>query len=218
MAGKQRTAQDRSPQTPGKWRKSSHRRSVALANCTCAGGKRLYQIFKDFAGPIATIIAAIAAVFVTGYFAKRQADIAREKLRHDLFEKRYRVFDAARKLLCEVAVHRSVSDDDLRAFVVSIGDAMFLFNDDLSSYLVEIRDRAQKLRSVEHVLDKENLLPVGPQRATAVAESSQLFNWLVDQLKEGLVEKFKPFLKLESLTAHKSDIEDAIKGHGIRAK
>jgi hypothetical protein len=51
----------------------------------------LYQIFKDFAGPIATIIAAVAAVSVTAYFAwhqkkiaKEQADIAREKLRHDL--------------------------------------------------------------------------------------------------------------------------------------
>jgi hypothetical protein len=55
-------------------------------------------------------------------------DIAEEKLRHDLFEKRYRVFDAARKLLCEVTVHRSASDEDLRAFTIGIGDAVFLVN------------------------------------------------------------------------------------------
>jgi hypothetical protein len=170
----------------------------------------LYQLFKDFAGPIATIIAALAAVAVTAYFAwhqkkiaRRQVEIAGEKLRHDLYEKRYRVFDAARKLLCEVAVHRNASDDDLRAFVIGTGDAVFLFNEDLSGYLLEIRDRAQKLQSLEHFLDKENLLPVGPKREAAVTESTQLFNWLVDQLKEGLVEKFKPFLKLETLTAQK---------------
>jgi hypothetical protein len=111
--------------------------------------KFLYQIFKDFAGPVATITAAFAAVCVTAYFAKQQADIAGEKLRHDLYEKRYRVFDAARKLLCEVAVHRSASDDDLRAFVIGTGDAVFLFNDGLSGHLVEMRDRAQKLWETE---------------------------------------------------------------------
>jgi hypothetical protein len=38
----------------------------------------------------------------------------------------------------------------------------------------------------------------------AVNESVALFKWLVDQLEGGLVEKFKPFLKLETLTAQKS--------------
>jgi hypothetical protein len=54
-----------------------------------------YQIFKDFAGPLATIFAALAAVGVTAYFAwhqkqiaKRQVDISGEKLRHNLYEKR----------------------------------------------------------------------------------------------------------------------------------
>src|ERR1700730_17460833 len=61
----------------------------------------MYQAFKDFAGPVATIIAALAAVGVTAYFAwhqkriaEEQASIAREKLRHDLFERRWDVFDS----------------------------------------------------------------------------------------------------------------------------
>jgi hypothetical protein len=164
----------------------------------------LYQIFKDFSGPIATIIAAFAAVSVTAYFAwhqktvaTEQADIAREKLRHDLYERRYRVFDAARKLLCEVAIHRRASEDNLRAFVIDTGDAVFLFNDDLSNYLVEIRDRAQKLQSLSDLLNIPDLLPVGDQRTETVNESTQLCEWLVDQPQGGLVDKFKPFLKLE---------------------
>lgn len=160
----------------------------------------LYQIFKDFAGPIATIIAALAAAGVTTYFAwhqkniaKEQADIAREKLRHDLYERRYRVFDATRKLLCEVAVHRSPSDDDLRAFIIGTGDAVFLFNDDLSGQLLEIRNRAQKLQSLDVLMHS---MPVGDQRTNTVNQSSEHFTWLIGQL-EGLVDKFKPFLKLE---------------------
>jgi hypothetical protein len=60
-----------------------------------------YQIFKDFAGPIATIIAALAALSVTAYFAwhqkkiaKEQADIAEEKLRLDLYDRRFEIFSS----------------------------------------------------------------------------------------------------------------------------
>jgi hypothetical protein len=104
----------------------------------------LYQIFKDFAGPTATIIAAVAAVSVTAYFAwhqkeiaKEQADIAREKLRHDLYERRYRVFDATRKLLCEIAVHRIASDDELRSFVIGTGDAAFQWRGEAKAFGIE---------------------------------------------------------------------------------
>ncbi|MGA7657441.1 MAG: hypothetical protein WCA96_11750, partial [Methylocella sp.] len=61
----------------------------------------MYQLFKDFAGPIATIIASLAAAFVAWQLGRTQADISksqlrtsREKLRLDLFEKRYAVYIA----------------------------------------------------------------------------------------------------------------------------
>lgn len=51
----------------------------------------MYQYVKDFAGPFATIVAAIAAVSVTWYFARQQtkiaqeqADVAKQKLHHDI--------------------------------------------------------------------------------------------------------------------------------------
>ena len=59
----------------------------------------LYQILKDFAGPVATIVAAAAAVFVTwrlglrqANIAESQAELAREKLRHDLYNRRFEIF------------------------------------------------------------------------------------------------------------------------------
>jgi hypothetical protein len=78
----------------------------------------VYEYLKDFAGPVATIVAAFAAVGVTWHFAREQARVAREKLRLDLYSRRYRVFEAARKLLAEVAVHGTASEEDLRTFVI----------------------------------------------------------------------------------------------------
>lgn len=158
-----------------------------------------YQFLKDFAGPAATMIAAFAALSVTAYFAchqKRsaedQAHTAREKLRHDLYDRRYRVFDAARRLLAQIASQRIASDEDLRRFVIDTGDAMFLFDDDMDAHLKEIRSRAQKLQTLDSLMEP---MPVGPQRTSFVNKREEQFTWLVSQL-DGLVDTFKPFLKL----------------------
>jgi hypothetical protein len=55
----------------------------------------MYDLFKDFAGPIATVIASIAAVSVTTYFAWHQKRLAKKKLRLDLFERRWAVLQSA---------------------------------------------------------------------------------------------------------------------------
>ena len=54
---------------------------------------------KDFAGPLATVVAAGAAVWVTAHFssqqaetARRQAKTAKDQLRLNLFDKRYAVY------------------------------------------------------------------------------------------------------------------------------
>jgi hypothetical protein len=75
---------------------------------------RHYDVLHDFAGPVATVIAAGAAVFVTWRLGRRQvaiaaqqattaelqaatarqqADTALDRLRYDLFEKRYKIYD-----------------------------------------------------------------------------------------------------------------------------
>jgi hypothetical protein len=54
---------------------------------------------KDFAGPLATVVAAGAPVWVTAHFssqqaetARRQAKTAKDQLRLNLFDKRYAVY------------------------------------------------------------------------------------------------------------------------------
>jgi len=76
----------------------------------------MYYILKDFAGPVATIIASVTAASVAYYFAswqariaqqqantvKQQANTAIDQLRLNLFEKRFSIYNTARKLLSEV--------------------------------------------------------------------------------------------------------------------
>jgi L-rhamnose isomerase len=131
----------------------------------------MYQFLKDFAGPFATVIAAVAAVCVTVYFgrhqkmiAEEQAHIASEKLRHDLYDRRYRVFDAARRLLAQIVSQKNASDDALRAFVIDTDDAVFLFDDDMAAQLKEIHKRAQRLQFFQHQIEST---PVGHEGPTS---------------------------------------------------
>jgi CHASE3 domain sensor protein len=120
--------------------------------------------------------------------------IARIKLQHDLYDRRFAVFQAARKLLAEVMTQGFASDDQIRLYVVGTADAGFLLSEEVSKYLEEIRKRASSLEAIQKTLRP---LPVGDQRTASVAQEQQIFSWLMEQLPGGLVERFKPFLTLE---------------------
>jgi hypothetical protein len=106
----------------------------------------VWNFFATFAGPIATIIASVAALFVTWRFGTMQADVARAqaktaeeqvriaetqkniaaaRLNFDLHEKPYAVFDAARRLLIQVVQHDHVEPGDVIKFNIETGDAVF---------------------------------------------------------------------------------------------
>jgi hypothetical protein len=135
------------------------------------------------------VIAAVGAGI-----ALQQMHLARVKLRHDLYDRRFAVFQAARKLLAEVLTQGRASDDQIRSYVVGTADAGFLLNQDIATYLEELRKRASTLGIIAGALTP---LPVGEERAAFVAQDEQAFSWLMEQLPGRLTEKFKPFLTLE---------------------
>jgi type II secretory pathway pseudopilin PulG len=76
----------------------------------------MYHVLKDFAGPVATIIASVTAALITLYFAsrqtriaqqqadtakqqadtaKRQAETAHARLNLDLYDKRFNIYTTA---------------------------------------------------------------------------------------------------------------------------
>ena len=64
----------------------------------------MYEILKDFAGPVVTLIAASVAGTITfvlariqARIAKSQRDIALDKLKFDLFQKRYEIYEASKQ-------------------------------------------------------------------------------------------------------------------------
>jgi hypothetical protein len=86
---------------------------------------------KDFAGPVATVVAALTAVVVTGYFAHRQWRTAKDKLLLDLFDKRFALYEELRAAV----VRRGIDQNSVLDFKRAISRAQFLFGPEVQTFL-----------------------------------------------------------------------------------
>jgi hypothetical protein len=133
---------------------------------------------------------AVPTIAVAGaWIAVQQMLIARTKLRHDLYDRRFAVYEAARKLLVEIIQQGHPSREQVREYVIKTADATFLLNDEIAKYLEKIRARASRLRAINATQPHEQI--------HLQQQDDMLFAWMTEQLPVGLVEKFKSFLTLE---------------------
>jgi len=172
----------------------------------------LMELAKTFAGPGATIVAATAATIITWVFNSRQLKIARSQLliaesqkkiaaaKHnfDLYEKRFAVFEGARRLLIKVVQNGDVDAEQVITFKIETVEAVFLFDQDIMKYLQGLLDKVlslKRLRAREKAADE-----YGEEE-----KRQKLVDLVADQHKEldselaVIIDKFKPYLKLGNI-------------------
>jgi hypothetical protein len=140
---------------------------------------------------LATPIIAIAAAVIAG----QQMCIARSKLQHDLYDRRYAIFNATRDLLGALAGLDRPQLDTLRAFEIGTGDARFILNDNVAEYLETIKKHANTLISTKIMLE-DHPPPLDHQRLPMLKSIEDHHGWLSKQMPT-VISKFRPFLELE---------------------
>jgi hypothetical protein len=112
-----------------------------------------YEFFKDFAGPIATVIAAGAAAFVAYTLGRSQAksasvqarvaksnwQTANERIVLELFERRIAIFEGIRKVVASVMASGQPSDQTYRDYLSATEKAAYYFGPEVNEYLETIR-------------------------------------------------------------------------------
>ncbi len=138
-----------------------------------------------------TIIVAILVVFV----AYLQFKLANEKLKLDLFEKRFAIYKGVQSFLTYIMTEGKLTNlDKLSQFRAETQNKVFLFKDDIVSYLKEIDQKALGLLTIgEEIRD----MPKGEQRSNLIKTKSELLRWLISQLPE-LIGIFSPYLKFKT--------------------
>ena len=137
-------------------------------------------------GPIATLAVGCAIAFI----AWQQWQVAHAKLRLDLFDRRYKVYEATRKFLAGIISDASFSDSQLFTFYAGTSDAEFLFDADVVDYLAQIRKRAVGMRTHQKLYEH---LPVGDDRSRHVQAEHDELLWLGEQIT-AMTKTFTPYL------------------------
>lgn len=163
----------------------------------------------SFAGPIATVIAAgVAAWFAwrlgTGQLdiarqqaetAKQQAELAAVRLQHDLFDRRFSIYEVTVNLLLEAVRQKNIPDDVYRAFVLGKEQAVFLLDHEIISYLSIVQERSTRLIAISDTLS-EPAATSDDERKRLIDERAELRIWCVEQFQT-LVQSFTPALALD---------------------
>jgi hypothetical protein len=128
-----------------------------------------YDALKDFAGPVATVIAASAAMVVTSRIGKNQVAVAvsqaeiaeknwqvgRDKVMLDLFDRRMAVYDDVRNIMTEIMQHGTVRRTTLMyEFARAVDRIDILFGPEVSEYIAALRKEIAIHHSAEVAMER----------------------------------------------------------------
>ena len=137
---------------------------------------------------IATLIAAIVAW--TGY---QQHKLARDKLKLDLFEKRFAVYKGVQRFLTIILQEAKFDIGQLFEFRRDTQDATFLFGSEIPEYINMIDSKALEMRSIAQQYQP---LPRGEERSALCEKETKLLAELIAELPR-LKEVFAPYMRFE---------------------
>ena len=153
-----------------------------------------------------TALIAFSAFLV----ALAQWRMAREKLRLDLFERRYKVFEATKLFLTSIFRTGRIDPQQQHDFKAATRDYVFLFRSDVGTYLEVLNEKAARLQYLRDRTDigpgyvnlafdedaPAHAPPDAAQRAQFEEEIQGVHVWAGDQLTEGRLQRaFLPYLR-----------------------
>jgi hypothetical protein len=142
---------------------------------------------------------ALLILFISGlgaWIAYKPVRIATAKLNLDLYDKRFKVFDAARNLVVHVLQEGRVDAHEIIRFNVGVLDAVFLFEADVVNYLDHLRERALALRTKTEQL--RALDDQDPRRDALIDGIADLETKFAVE-HQRLIEAFKRYLQLGNI-------------------
>jgi hypothetical protein len=141
---------------------------------------------------LSALLTPVVAVIVA-FIAYRQWRLAQNKLKLDLFDKRFIVYLAARDLLASIMTSGQAKNDEVFKYMAATREAKWLLSPTVAEYLdKKLYHKAIDLQRLDVEIDG---LQGGEVRTKKVYEASDIKKWFMDQYNV-LDEQFAPFLRL----------------------
>ena len=160
------------------------------------------SILKDYASTLeliekfGSVFVALVAAGIAGIIAYRQWKTAYDRLRLDLFERRYSMFESVMKTLAGVVSAGTITHNNQVQLIRTLRGAEFLFDRDMEEYLKDLRLKLVELEYREEEIRKE---PTDPDMPTHVAKAREVKNLLEAEFREGVIRRFRKYLSFGHL-------------------
>ena len=145
-------------------------------------------------------LAAFASAVAAGaaaYNAFQQRRQAEEKLKLDLFDRRYRIYEATVRYIAHAIREANLSDEALRDLDRGSASIEFLFDKDVRDYVKSVRNRGIDLMTAHKLMEP---LPISEERSKQASVIRDACIWFFDQLAHSEI-VFAPSLKFQAPTA-----------------
>lgn len=145
--------------------------------------------WTTYLSPLLVPIIAIFGAFI----AYRQWRTAQNKLKLDLFNRRWIIYEAVQKYLSSLMVSGKTTPEMEFEFLTGKRGAQWLFDEKVTLYLdKELWSKICDLGCIQSELDG---MPAGEERTKKIQAKRELREWFMAQSK-AVDEKFSPFLSL----------------------
>ena len=138
------------------------------------------QVGPHWTAYVTAVVVPIIAL-IAAWIAFRQWQIARNKLKLDLYDKRMVVYEVVRKTLGIATGHGKLTQDDEIAYLSGVRTAQWLFGPEVSKYLQETLWHKIVDLGLHNTMSSG---PAGDERARHIHARAETFRWLADQYKE----------------------------------
>src|SRR5271165_3289996 len=107
---------------------------------------RIYTLLSRLRRPLMfTAVVTIVVAIVGAVIAWGQFSLARMRMQHDLYDRRYKMFESTRRLIAEIVREGRSTNQHVLTYLRETGDAVFLLDRSTVAYMNELEQQARRL-------------------------------------------------------------------------
>lgn len=159
------------------------------------------DIFKSLISFVHANLALLSSLLVpliaiiTVYIAYQQHKTNKNRLKFELYNKRYEVYVCVKTFISHVVSISDIDTNTALKFLRETREAEFLFDNEIIEYINELYKKALEVHAIVATYEP---LPAGEQRGELIDKQFKLIEWFISQ-PEIASEKFRKYLSLKDL-------------------
>jgi len=158
--------------------------------------RSVLDIFVSFA-PFFAVLATFVVGMIAASIAREQKRLAANKLKLELFDRRYKVYESIKEFVYAATHNQNFPDEAVFKFKAGTADVGFLFGPEVRAYRDEVRRRVMDVRKTHIIINQKGGYEIQQSKRDMLYDE---IDWIGNQITESET-VFLPYLKFDDVRA-----------------